>query len=79
MDYMPTAVAVGYLREPESELPLPGPDFARKIRALLDTAADRPDAPSDLPARPHTRQGLRRDASRSAMCVHRRVDEAAAH
>ncbi|MFJ9431491.1 hypothetical protein ACIRQY_17780 [Streptomyces sp. NPDC101490] len=42
MRYMPTAVAVGYLREPESELPLPGPSFSRKIRALLEVAADKP-------------------------------------
>ncbi|MFC5146822.1 hypothetical protein [Streptomyces aureoversilis] len=79
MEYMPTAVAVGYLREPESELPLPGPDFAHKIRALLEAAADRPDGPSDLPARPHTRPDPRRDTPRPAMQVHRQVDEAATH
>ncbi|MGW2602712.1 hypothetical protein, partial [Streptomyces klenkii] len=77
MDYMPTAVAVGYLREPESELPLPGPDFAHKIRALLEAAARRPDGPSDLPARPHTHPDLRRGAPRPAMQVHCQVDEAA--
>ncbi|MFE7497685.1 hypothetical protein ACFU6O_01145 [Streptomyces albidoflavus] len=38
MTYMPTAVATGYLREPDMELPLPGPDFARTVRALLTAA-----------------------------------------
>ncbi|WP_228978542.1 hypothetical protein [Streptomyces sp. DH12] len=79
MDYMPTAVAVGYLREPESELPLPGPHFACKIRTLLEAAADRPSASSGLPARPHTRPGLRRDTSRTTPRIHRQVDEAATH
>ncbi|MGW3273879.1 hypothetical protein ACWDFH_20760 [Streptomyces kronopolitis] len=51
MDYMPTAVAVGYLREPDMELPMPGPNFSRRIRTLLTAAADRPDVPSRLPAR----------------------------
>ncbi|MEU3604491.1 hypothetical protein AB0E83_03320 [Streptomyces sp. NPDC035033] len=57
MEYISTAVAVGYLREPDSELPLPGPSFARRIEALLDGAtapphhpADRPDHPADRPA-----------------------------
>ncbi|MEU3904056.1 hypothetical protein AB0F20_09580 [Streptomyces goshikiensis] len=54
MTYMPTAVAVGYLREPESELPLPGPDFAHKIRTVLAAAADRPGSPSDVPADPRS-------------------------
>ncbi|MFI9122329.1 hypothetical protein ACIGW0_23515 [Streptomyces bikiniensis] len=50
MDYMPTAIAIGYLCEPESELPLPGTSFARRIRALFDAAADRPDSPGDRPS-----------------------------
>ncbi|MFG2332736.1 hypothetical protein ACGFMM_24320 [Streptomyces sp. NPDC048604] len=50
MEYMPTAVAIGYLREPDSELPLPGPAFARKIQTVLDAASDRPDSPDDRPA-----------------------------
>ncbi|MFJ2746223.1 hypothetical protein ACIO3O_41920 [Streptomyces sp. NPDC087440] len=54
MDYMPIAVAVGYLRAPDIDLPLPGPGFAHHIKALLDAAAQRPDHTSDLPARPHT-------------------------
>ncbi|WP_432095700.1 hypothetical protein [Streptomyces sp. bgisy100] len=79
MDYMPTAVAVGYLREPESELPLPGPHFACEIRALLDAAAEWPGQPSDRPAHHHECLRLRRDASRAAVRVHRQVDEAATH
>ncbi|MFB8267495.1 hypothetical protein ACFC96_12890 [Streptomyces sp. NPDC055955] len=35
MDYIPTAVAVGYLREPDLDLPMPGPRFADDISALL--------------------------------------------
>ncbi|MEU3353092.1 hypothetical protein [Streptomyces sp. NPDC037389] len=76
MNYMPTAVAIGYLREPDSELPLPGPQFAREIRALLDTATDRP---SDLPAHPHDRLGLRRATPRAPLRAHRQVGEAATH
>ncbi|MFE4626517.1 hypothetical protein [Streptomyces mirabilis] len=41
MAYIPTAVTAGYLREPDSELPLPGHEFARRINALL-AAVDRP-------------------------------------
>ncbi|MGW4904459.1 hypothetical protein ACWEO9_03915 [Streptomyces albidoflavus] len=44
MTYMPTAVATGYLREPDMELPLPGPDFARTVRALLTAARAHPSA-----------------------------------
>ncbi|MGW0778900.1 hypothetical protein ACWD01_36055 [Streptomyces sp. NPDC002835] len=51
MAYIPTAVAAGYLRQPEMDLPMPGPDFARRVSALLDAAADRLDAPRELPAR----------------------------
>ncbi|MGW3835155.1 hypothetical protein [Streptomyces microflavus] len=56
MTYMPTATAVGYLREPDMELPLPGPDFARTIRTLL-TAAPRPADPEGPPGtRPRPRR-----------------------
>ncbi|WP_327731349.1 hypothetical protein OG250_42600 [Streptomyces sp. NBC_00487] len=51
MAYVPTAVAIGYLREPEMDLPVPGPDFADRISALLTAAAARPHVPSALPAR----------------------------
>ncbi|MEU0037585.1 hypothetical protein [Streptomyces sp. NPDC006333] len=40
MAYIPAAVTTGYLREPDSELPLPGMEFARRIHALL-AAGDR--------------------------------------
>ncbi|MEU2625174.1 hypothetical protein ABZ642_44970 [Streptomyces sp. NPDC007157] len=52
MAYLPLAVAAGYLRQPDVELPLPGAGFARKIRALLAAAANKPCAPGTVPARP---------------------------
>ncbi|MFF8592309.1 hypothetical protein ACF061_12820 [Streptomyces sp. NPDC015220] len=52
MTYVPTAVAAGYLRQPEMELPMPGGDFAHRIRTLLTAAANRPAAPTSLPSRP---------------------------
>ncbi|NUK75395.1 hypothetical protein [Streptomyces lunaelactis] len=51
MAYIPTAVAAGYLRQPEIDLPMPGPDFADHISTLLDTATNRPGTPARLPAR----------------------------
>ncbi|MEU3862740.1 hypothetical protein AB0F03_36460 [Streptomyces sp. NPDC028722] len=51
MAYVPTAVTVGYLREPDMELPLPGHDFAERIKGLLAAAASRPDVADTLPAR----------------------------
>ncbi|TKS98701.1 hypothetical protein [Streptomyces lasalocidi] len=48
MAYIPTAVTVGYLREPDMELPLPGDDFAQRVKDLLAAAACRPDV---LPVR----------------------------
>jgi hypothetical protein len=56
MAYVPLAVAAGYLRQPEMELPLPGAGFARKIRVLLTAAANKPCAPRAVPARPGTRE-----------------------
>ncbi|MDN3267038.1 hypothetical protein [Streptomyces sp. MA15] len=35
MSYIPDAVATGYLRQPDAELPLPGTDFAPAVRSLL--------------------------------------------
>ncbi len=43
MAYIPDAVAAGYLREPETELPLPGADFAQRVQALTTAAASRPE------------------------------------
>lgn len=61
MAYIPTAVAAGYLRQPEMDLPMPGPDFAHRISTLLGIAADRPAIPGGLPARRplRTRPGAR--------------------
>ncbi|MEV0494332.1 hypothetical protein [Streptomyces atratus] len=61
MAYIPTAVAAGYLRQPEMDLPMPGPDFAHRISTLLDIAADRSAIPGRLPARrpPRTRTAAR--------------------
>jgi hypothetical protein len=39
MHYVPGAVALGYLDNPEFELPLPGPDFAEQIGVLLAATA----------------------------------------
>ncbi|MEV7238861.1 hypothetical protein AB0N06_34620 [Streptomyces sp. NPDC051020] len=55
MAYIPTAVAAGYLRQPEMDLPVPGPDFSHRISTLLDLATDRPASTSRLPARPRRR------------------------
>jgi hypothetical protein len=55
MAYVPTAVAVGHLRQPETELPMPGPDFARRISTLLASAANCSDVYAGLPARPGPR------------------------
>ncbi|GGU44270.1 hypothetical protein [Streptomyces violascens] len=49
MTYVPAAVAVGYLRQPEMDLPMPGPDFARQITTLLESATH--PAANRLPAR----------------------------
>ncbi|MFE9906523.1 hypothetical protein [Streptomyces achromogenes] len=77
MTYMPIAVAVGYLREPDSELPLPGPGFACEVRARLAAAAEQPDGPSGLPARRQGRRARRREADPAERRSHRQVDEAA--
>lgn len=54
IDYIPDAVATGYLREPDAELPLPGPGFAQRVRQLLQRAARNPTpARRRLPARPN--------------------------
>ncbi|AZS87219.1 hypothetical protein ELQ87_25515 [Streptomyces griseoviridis] len=42
MSYVPLAVAAGYLRQPEIELPLPGAEFACRIRTLLASASHAP-------------------------------------
>ncbi|WP_330335372.1 hypothetical protein OHS33_37430 (plasmid) [Streptomyces sp. NBC_00536] len=62
MTFMPTAVATGYLREPEMDLPMPGPDFATRIRTLL---TPRPHTPTRPPViRPNTLHPLGETATR---------------
>ncbi|MEU7489598.1 hypothetical protein [Streptomyces sp. NPDC042319] len=57
MDYVPTAVATGYLHQPDMELPTPGPDFANRINGLLSVAATpSAAAPSAEASRPHLRK-----------------------
>ncbi|MFK0181648.1 hypothetical protein ACIQVR_37455 [Streptomyces xanthochromogenes] len=53
MTYVPNAVAVGYLRQPDMDLPMPGPDFARQITTRLEATTTRPTIDSRLPARTH--------------------------
>ncbi|MEU3529166.1 hypothetical protein AB0E62_35850 [Streptomyces sp. NPDC038707] len=77
MTYMPIAVAVGYLREPDSELPLPGPDFASQVRTRLAAVAEQPDRPTDLPARRQAHRARRPEADPAERRTHRQVDEAA--
>ncbi|MFJ3202689.1 hypothetical protein [Streptomyces sp. NPDC086989] len=62
MDYVPSAVAAAYLREPDIELPMPGPGFSGKVRSLLAEAYDPPRPPGSLPERPErrARSGRRR-------------------
>ncbi|MFF3263875.1 hypothetical protein ACFYWO_32470 [Streptomyces sp. NPDC002932] len=59
MEYMPTAVSIGYLREPDVDLPLPGNDFAARIVAVLDSADQRPNLPDGMPARNATGEDRR--------------------
>ncbi|MFE7302951.1 hypothetical protein [Streptomyces sp. NPDC057579] len=52
MHYLPNAVAAGYLRQPEVEIPMPGSDFARRIRSLLTAALEHTDFSATPPPRP---------------------------
>ncbi|MGW4102075.1 hypothetical protein [Streptomyces sp. NPDC004976] len=49
MAYIPRAVTAGYLREPETELPLPGADFAQRVQELIATPTTRPEAQEPTP------------------------------
>ncbi|MEU9654361.1 hypothetical protein AB0E00_36470 [Streptomyces sp. NPDC048110] len=51
MAYIPDAVAAGYLREPETELPLPGNGFAQRVQALISAPATQRKShkPKNLP------------------------------
>jgi len=66
MAYVPVAVAAGYLRQPDVELPVPGAGFARKIRTLLAAAANKPWAPDPFPARTDTHEHERDDSAAQA-------------
>lgn len=77
MKFLPTAVAVGYLREPDMEMPLPGPDFAHKIRTLLTTAAGRPSDSIERPARLETRPRKRRSKARTMPRIPEQMGETA--
>ncbi|MDO0936482.1 hypothetical protein QQY66_34045 [Streptomyces sp. DG2A-72] len=81
MTYVPTAVAIGYLRRPELDLPTPGPDFARRISILLATAGNRPHLTNSLPARPDSAVATRRDAAtlltESSESAHQQMGETA--
>ncbi|WP_225827129.1 hypothetical protein [Streptomyces naphthomycinicus] len=65
MAYVTTAVTAGWLREPDSDIPLPGPDFADRITALLEASADKPDISDTLPPR-STDEALPPDPAPSA-------------
>ncbi|MFC9285841.1 hypothetical protein [Streptomyces sp. NPDC057052] len=58
MTYVSTAVTAGWLREPDSDIPLPGPDFAQRITALLEAAADKPDVSDISPVRSAMRKKI---------------------
>ncbi|MER7055944.1 hypothetical protein [Streptomyces sp. NPDC000351] len=55
MAYIPDAVAAGYLREPDAELPVPGHGFAQRLQALLAAPAARRKVRERAP-RPGTRE-----------------------
>ncbi|GHE10969.1 hypothetical protein [Streptomyces alanosinicus] len=86
MAYVPAAVASGYLRQPEAELPLPGAQFARQIRSLLASAANRPCPYGTFPAntREETELGTSQHPSgpptaKAPEAVHPQIGEAARH
>lgn len=58
VDYVPVAVALGYVDHPDFEIPLPGPDFAHHIARILDTAS------RAARARPTPQRPARRPLSR---------------
>jgi hypothetical protein len=75
MEYMPAAVAVGYLREPDIELPLPGPAFASNIRTMLAASAKQSRRPTTLPARKASQPNTQHDAATCAPPPrHRQMD-----
>ncbi|WP_206342301.1 hypothetical protein [Streptomyces ureilyticus] len=79
MAHVPVAVATGYLRQPDVELPLPGTGFARKIRALIATAANRPRVPGAFPARPDARERADLDSDQPLSGTRTAENSAAVH
>ncbi|TXS44081.1 hypothetical protein EAO75_30205 [Streptomyces sp. uw30] len=77
MAYVPLAVAAGYLRQPDAELPLPGTGFARKIRALLPAAANRRRVLGTVPAQPDTHVRAGHDSS-EPQCANRTTENSPA-
>ncbi|WP_329008539.1 hypothetical protein [Streptomyces sp. NBC_01601] len=64
MAFIPTAVTVGYLREPDMELPLPGADFADRVKAVLTTTSSGPEREDGLDVTAdHNLQDLIRQAA----------------
>ncbi|MGA5253385.1 hypothetical protein ACPCKZ_32100 [Streptomyces pseudogriseolus] len=59
MAYIPRVVAAGYLREPETELPLPGDGFAQGVQELVATPSTRSEAHEQTP-RPVSRDPAER-------------------
>ncbi|MEW2515959.1 hypothetical protein [Streptomyces sp. NPDC046870] len=53
MAYVSTAVTAGWLREPDSDIPLSGAAFADRITELIEAAANKPDTLIDC-LRGHT-------------------------
>ncbi|WP_327372415.1 DUF6207 family protein [Streptomyces sp. NBC_01216] len=47
MEYVSAAVAAGYARHPEYEIPLPGPYFAEQIQIILAATSAAPHTPHD--------------------------------
>ncbi|MFZ4184720.1 hypothetical protein ACOZCG_26945 [Streptomyces pseudogriseolus] len=59
MAYIPRVVTAGYLREPETELPLPGDGFAQRVQELTATPTTRSEAHEQTP-RPDSRDPAER-------------------
>ncbi|WP_328349363.1 hypothetical protein OG800_01570 [Streptomyces sp. NBC_00445] len=79
MAYVPLAVAAGYLRQPEVELPLPGTGFARKIRALLAAAANKPCVRDAHERAGHDQPLSRTSAAGNTEAVNSQMGETATH
>lgn len=77
MQYLPTAVAVGYVHdEPDVDLPLPGPDFAEQVGILVAAASS-----TSFGDKPRRREGggthIRRRSTNDDSGELQRTDEGA--